>query len=644
MSDDPADVDAVVARALLLLSEAVGHLGGETRPGQVVMCETFTRAAVTGDHTAVRAGTGTGKTAAILACAAATGKQTVIATATNTLLDQLADKDLPLFDKVTPGGLSWASLRGRGRYSCLAKLAQVSHRLSRGDQEGLFGDDDEPVSDDKLDAKTVEEIHVVVAAARRGEGNLDRLGFEPDAKLLREVASTPAECPGAKKCSHAADCFAEIALNEAKCAQVVVTNLSLLAADIATDFAVLGEREIVIIDEAHAAEDILASGFGVELSPGKLRGAAGAARSARLGSGICGSLLLAADVFEQALSELDGARFRQAPNKHPLMGDVLAQCDAATGAALASLRQYRDEVKKASPVLRANKMLTDLADTISMIGDHPGHDACWVDGRSLRRVPVNIGGLLASRAWPDRTVLVTSATLPPATGNRLGLGAAPWLDVGSPFDHAARSALYVPRLPEPKDPGWIDQAWTEARALIEAAGGRTLMLCTSNRNLEAFYDAAKRDLPFPVMRQGEASKSELVRAFAADPSTCLFATASFFQGVDVPGESLSVVIVDKVPWRPPNDPLWQAKREAAGAEGRQLGWFPPVDIPYAATQLAQAAGRLIRSAACSGVICILDSRLAEKSYRNQILGELPPATRTRNRADALAFLRLPVPA
>jgi ATP-dependent DNA helicase DinG len=274
----------------------------------------------------------------------------------------------------------------------------------------------------------------------------------------------------------------------------------------------------------------------------------------------------------------------------------------------------------------------------------------------LRRVPVDLGERLETRGWQGRPVLMTSATVTAGTAGRLGLGRASFRDVGSPFEHREAAWLYVPellgevpsRLRSPSHPDWFEAAWVEAAAVIDAAEGRTLFLCTSMRNAERFAQQARRDLDWPVLLQGERPKQALLEEFATDEHSVLFGTMGLWQGVDVPGPSLSCVIVDRLPFPRPDDPLWQARTDhsaarlvAAGGPPADAGYraFLEVAVPRAATLLAQGTGRLIRSAADRGLVVVLDPRLAEKPYRREILRELPPMRRTRTRQEALAHLQ-----
>jgi ATP-dependent DNA helicase DinG len=298
--------------------------------------------------------------------------------------------------------------------------------------------------------------------------------------------------------------------------------------------------------------------------------------------------------------------------------------------------------------------LAEVVDRLTAGGDD---DAVWVsdDSVAIQRVPVAVGERLACTAWEGRPVLLTSASIVATTAGRLGLPDAAFHDVGSPFDHREAVRLYVPeilghlpaRLRSPAHADWFEAAWTEAAAVIDAAQGRTLFLCTSVRNAERFAEHGRKELAWPVLAQGEQPKPVLLARFAEDEHSVLFGTMGLWQGVDVPGPSLSCVIIDRLPFPRPDDPLWQARTDLAARRFVEAGSsddagyrsFLEVSVPRAATLMAQGTGRLIRTADDRGLVVVLDPRLAEKPYRRQILDALPPMRRTRSRKDALDHLR-----
>jgi ATP-dependent DNA helicase DinG len=256
---------------------------------------------------------------------------------------------------------------------------------------------------------------------------------------------------------------------------------------------------------------------------------------------------------------------------------------------------------------------------------------------ALRLAPLDVAGLLRERLWSRRPAVLTSATLAPGFGPHLGLPqqADELLDVGSPFDYPANGLIYcAARLPRPTDARWPDAAIDDLAALVDAAGGRTLALFTSYKAMHRAVEALRSRLPFPLLAQGDQPKQALVERFAREPETCLFATMSFWQGIDVPGPSLSLVTIDRLPFPRPDDPLLQARREHAGP-----GAFVTIDVPRAATLLAQGAGRLIRTSTDRGAVAVLDPRLATARYGPKIVATLPRMRRTRDRTEIESFLR-----
>jgi ATP-dependent DNA helicase DinG len=297
--------------------------------------------------------------------------------------------------------------------------------------------------------------------------------------------------------------------------------------------------------------------------------------------------------------------------------------------------------ERASRKTRAVGAASHLIDDLHrLLGQNDG-EVAWVDGTRrnvrLRLSPIDVGPPLAAALWGEVTAVLTSATVPPRLVERVGLAAfaTTQLDVGSPFDYRTHALLYVARhLPDRRSPEAETALHEELALLMVAAGGRTLALFTSRRATEEAAAALAPDLPYTLLRQGDLPKGRLLEEFAEDETSCLFATLGFWQGVDIPGRALSLVTLDRLPFPRPDDPLLQARRARAGA-----GAFNLVDLPRAATLLAQGSGRLIRTAEDRGVVAVLDSRLATASYRNVLLAALPPMRRTVERADVEEFLR-----
>jgi ATP-dependent DNA helicase DinG len=312
--------------------------------------------------------------------------------------------------------------------------------------------------------------------------------------------------------------------------------------------------------------------------------------------------------------------------------DELRRADREAGDDQSAARPRRDRA-----LLAAGHLAADLARLAALTDD----EVAWVDGGarapSLRVSPIDVGPLLSERLWDTVTGVLTSATVPIGLAERLGMPEehTDVLDVGSPFDYRDHAMLYVAQaLPDRRRPEAEPALHDELEVLINAAGGRTLALFTSWRAMNAAVEVLRDRLPFPVLAQSDLPKPALVEAFRYSEETCLFATMGFWQGVDVPGRTLTLVTIDRIPFPRPDDPVLQARRDRAGS-----GAFSVVDLPRAGTLLAQGAGRLIRSTQDRGVVAVLDSRLATARYRGALLARVPPMRRSVDRSDVVAFLQ-----
>jgi ATP-dependent DNA helicase DinG len=622
--------------------------GGEGRPGQVRMAEAVATAVAEGRHLVVRAGTGTGKTLGYLVPAILSGRRVVVATATRALQDQLASKDLPFLEKHLDHAFEWAILKGRSNYVCIQRLAELaptdssgsSGARAGGDQLGLGGLDG---FDGFADAADPAELARLAEWARTTvTGDRAELHHEPSDAAWAAVSTTSRDCPGAHRCPRGADCWGEAARERAAEADVVVVNLHLYGLDLASGGAILPDHDVAIIDEAHQVDDIISATTGVELTAGRLT---------HLGRMLRGILADAGDTIARVTDA--GSLLTEALAAHrdqrlvtPLptdLADTLVRLRSRVEQAQAALRSIPDDATDdvTARTMRARQAATSLLDDIDAVAQPGEAHVLFVAGSErspvLRLAPLDVAPLLQDRLWSQRPAVLTSATIVPGFGTRLGLPSRPddLLDVGSPFDYQAKGLIYCAAgLPRPTDPAWSDAAIDELAALIEAAGGRTLALFTSYRAMHRAVEALRARLAYPLLAQGELSKPVLVDRFAGEPETCLFATMSFWQGIDVPGPSLSLVSIDRLPFPRPDDPLLQARREHAGA-----GAFDAIDVPRAATLLAQGAGRLIRTPEDRGAVAVLDPRLATARYGPKIVAALPRMRRTKDRAEIERFLR-----
>jgi ATP-dependent DNA helicase DinG len=579
-------------------------------------------------HLVVQAGTGTGKSLAYLIPIALSGRRAVIATATKALQDQLAKKDLPFLNEQLGFDVDFSVLKGRSNYLCRQRLDEID------------GEDrlELEVVDDPLDAATVAILRRFAASTDSG----DRADLTADIsdKTWRMISVGADECPGATRCPRGDDCFAELARHRAAAADVVIVNLHLYALHVTTQ-GILPDHDVVIIDEAHQLEDIVSEAAGCALTPGRC---AAVAR-------IAGTIL----AEREPTDDLEDAGHRLRDAIWTKVGARLTDgLDEETARAVELIRSRTDRVIQAlravpndSPpevgarVQRARQSATSLLDDIERVRFPSEHDVLWVDGPptnpALRTTPVMIDDILEENLWSKRSAVLTSATLSSNLVEQLGLPpTAETSDVGSPFDYETQALLYCPTdLPDPRSPDGTEIRLAELESLIVAAGGRTLALFTS---LSAMRDAAaalESRLPWDVLVQGQRSKAALLAEFTDNDETCLFATISFWQGVDVPGSSCSLVAIDRIPFPRPDDPVLQARRERAGASA-----FRAIDLPRAATMLAQGVGRLVRTRTDRGVVAVLDPRLAtSRSYRWDLIRALPPIPRTKDRADVIGFLK-----
>lgn len=608
--------------------------GAEDRPGQRRMADLVGDAIANGRHLVVQAGTGTGKTLAYLVPAIMADHTVVIATATKALQDQLAGKDLPFLDAHLGRAFDWAVLKGRSNYVCLQRLRE----LQAGDQAQLELDDIAPRT--KADVK-----RIAVWAASTPTGDLAELDFAPSEAAARAVTVGSDECPGADRCPLGGECFTEQARRKAAVADVVVVNTYLYGLDIASDGAILPDHDVVVFDEAHGLEDIMSDTVGVQIAPGRFITLAGVIRRILDDVSIVGGVMEIAERLRTALAPHLGQRLAVPyPDEiHDVLVDARGRLERASSA-LAGIDTPIDDAKQRK--LRAQVMTGRAVETLDIaIGTtEPAAGRAtfveFVSGTSdhprIELAPLDVGPTLRANVWDHRTAILTSATIPPSLTARVGLapGTVDEHDVGSPFDYQNNALLYCAMaMPDPRQPAYRDAVHDELVALITAAGGRTLALFTSWKAMDLAAAAVRDRVDVPIITQRDLPKPALVSQFAGDESTCLFATAGFFQGVDVPGRTLTQVVIDRLPFPRPDDPLLTARRDLLGPAA-----FGQIDLPRAAMMLAQAAGRLIRTSTDRGVVAVLDRRLGAARYRWDIVNALPPMRRTKNRADVEAFL------
>lgn len=643
--------------ATALLEAAVSALGGAHRPGQLAMVRAVTEACGDGTHLLVQAGTGTGKSMAYLVPAAARAARrdgedgpVVVATATLALQSQLVERDLPLLatvvDNTLDYQLTWAVAKGRSNYACL-------HRV----REGVPDDDGTLMPAGAVAAGSAGVLGREVVRAREwaeqqtrgGTGERDRLQPGVSDRAWAQVSVSAQECLGPSRCRYASECFAERARAECEHADIVVTNHALLAIHAIEGVPLLPEFGVLVVDEGHEFAARVTGAATDELSSGQVERLAKRVR-ALVGEQTVERLLDATAAFDLATSEERPGRFDSLPA-------ALAQaCQAVRDSA----RQVQSGLSRGladadEAVLRTAKAAADeVVSVAERLAAGRDNDVVWLEQRDrfaplLRVAPLTVAGLIRSRVFGTSTVVMTSATLtlggsfdPLAAG--LGLlheDAPAWkgLDVGSPFDYARQGILYAARhLPRPGRNGMAEPVLDEITALVEAAGGRTLGLFSSRRAAQVAAERVREALPeLVVLCQGDDLVPTLVRQFREDATSSLFGTLSLWQGVDVPGQTCVLVIMDRIPFPRPDDPLMSARQRAVDAAGGN--GFMTVAATHAALLMAQGAGRLIRSIDDRGVLAVLDQRLVTARYGEFIRSSLPPMWTTTDPAVARAALR-----
>ncbi|MEP7328176.1 MAG: ATP-dependent DNA helicase [Betaproteobacteria bacterium] len=629
--------------------------GFRFRPQQLAMAQAIATAIATRGQLVAEAGTGTGKTFAYLVPALLYGGKVIVSTGTKTLQDQLFERDLPMVRDALAVPVTVALLKGRSNYVCHHHLERAAH------------EDRLPSRDD------VRHLPKIIAFARASQrGDRAELADVPEhASIWPLVTSTRDNCLG-QNCAYHDDCFVLKARKEALEADVVVVNHHLFFADIVLRDEGVSELlpacNTVILDEAHQLPDTATLFFGEQVGAGQL---AELARDAEIAARTtardvpdlpdsAAELAPAVRKLRLAAGELPGKIARDAIVQRPDFAEALDGLAAALDRMATELGHFAERGEELANVARravdASRHVARWRDGSAAVGEDTDPSQEWIrwiditpNGFQLQASPLSIAPLFrrqvdgSARAW-----IFTSATL--AVGRdfshytgQMGLEEAQTGAWDSPFDYPQQGLLYVPRdLPAPNTPEHTDAVVDAALPLIAASGGRAFMLFTSLRALtrarERIADAFARDgHAFPLLVQGEGSRSELLVRFRELGNAVLLGSASFWEGVDVPGDALSLVVIDKLPFAPPDDPLLAARLDRLKAQGGNpfMAW----QLPQAAISLKQGAGRLIRTETDRGVLAICDPRLTDKPYGKRIWQSLPPMRRTREAEDAVNFLR-----
>lgn len=634
---------------LAMLRAAVAGIGGAQRDGQVAMVRAVDQAIETGRHLVVQAGTGTGKSLAYLVPAVAhavdVGRPAVVATATLALQAQIVDGDLPRLAeavrRIVGRRPTYALVKGRQNYVCLHKTAGG---FPEEDDATLFA-----VGAVEADASRLgrEVVRLREWAQETDSGDRDELVPGVTERAWRQVSVSAKECLG-PSCPMRDECFVERARAAAHDVDIVVTNHSFMAIDAFENRSMLPPHDLLVVDEAHELVDRVTATITDELTGAAVQTAA--RKAGKLAD--TAELEQAGEILTAALQPLPDGRLRGLPEMVVL---ALAQVLEAARDVTSQLKPapgQRAEPDGARAVARA--AVEEVFDVAERLLEDRELDVAWIAadprrGPVLRVAPMSVAMAMRDALFAERTVVLTSATLAlggsfDTVAGTLGLrgeGAPDWdgRDVGSPFDYPSQAIAYVARhLPAPGRDGTAPQALEEMEALIRAAGGRTLGLFSSMRAARAATDELRERLgaEYPILCQGEDQTPTLVRSFAADARTCLFGTLSLWQGVDVPGPACQLVLIDRIPFPRPDDPLASARTEEIARRGGN--GFMAVSATHAALRLAQGAGRLVRRSEDRGVVAFLDSRMVTARYAGFLQRSLPDFWPTTDRELVLSAL------
>ena len=641
--------------ALNLLDEVVEATGGQKREGQRTMAAHVAQALELQRHLLVQAGTGTGKSLGYLVPALArvgeSDQPIVVATATLALQAQIVNRDIPrLLQALEPRPESQAQvalLKGRNNYLCLHKL---EGGYPEEEQDALF---DMPSSTSRVGE---EVVRLREWADRTETGDRDELKPGVSDRAWAQVSVSAAECLG-RRCPLVEECFSEMARSRAAEADIVITNHALLAINAFEGMKVLPEHETVIIDEAHELVDRVTGAVSGSLTVAMVRRAArGVEKHSKADSG---ALEMAAGTLETALEGLPEGLL------NGLDGRLLTALSAVNDAARAALSDTKPDGQEADAGLQmARSRVSEVHEVSNRILEASAEqDVLWVsrqggwengryvaasdtDPATLNIAPLSVGLQLRDGLFADRTVILTSATLTvgdsfDVAAGALGLqgeGAPRWtsIDVGSPFDYRKQGIIYVAGDLKPPGFGVHEGQLERLRELCEASEGGALGLFSSKRAAERAAEYMREHSDLNILLQGESSLKALVEEFSEDVDSCLFGTMSLWQGVDVPGDSCRLVVMDRIPFPRPDDPIAQARTESVNRH-RGNG-FMAVSAHHAAIRMAQGAGRLIRSVNDRGVVAVLDSRLATKRYGGYLMRAMPPMWPTQNKQAVVGAL------
>jgi len=627
----------------LMAGGSIGrHLPGfAARPGQILLARAWAESIEGNGILAAEAATGIGKTLAYLVPAVLSGKRVVVATGTKTLQDQIAGKDVPLLRKALRTPFTCAVLKGRSNYVCLKRAGKTLHRREARPEI----------------AAHLPAFQAFLAQTRTGDLS-ECQGVPEGAMIWQDVTSKGEDCQG-RDCTHHGSCHLQNARRKAENADIVIVNHHLLFSALSAKEKSDGESDllpgydVLVVDEAHGIEDVAGESFGDSVS---------SRNASEILYGFRGIYALGDRIRNAALAfkEASDALFAALPVRQGRAGvpdKVLHGEIDNTANALARFADTVDRVNHHNHSRSADaeatlKLCDNFSESLSAIRDaRPGEKVVWCEraGRTavLRSTPIDVSGLLRHHLFSgEGAVLLTSATLSVA-GNlsffktRVGIAKDPRakdLMLASEFDHARRTAFYVPcGMPDPREATFIEAAARHAGEALAVTGGGGLVLCASHRSMKAISEHLRENTTFRVLVQGEMSRTKLLSEFTADRDSVLVATASFREGVDVPGASLRCVIVDKIPFSPPDDPVSAARADAIKKHGGDA--FTQYHLPAAVIALRQGVGRLLRRHDDYGAVVILDPRVFSKPYGETVRKSLPCAPWERKLAEIAELYR-----
>jgi ATP-dependent DNA helicase DinG len=614
----------------------------EARPQQAAMARAVADALASNRTVLVEAGTGTGKTLAYLIPAVLSNQKVVVSTGTRALQDQLAGRELPLVERALGRPVDWCVLKGRENYVCVYRLEDAAGGSGQFLlREGL---------------QAIREW-----AAKTDTGDRAELSWlADDDPLWPSVSVTAEQCLGSA-CPRYEPCFLTRVKRRAARADLVIVNHALFFADLAAgphaSGAIVPHHTAVIFDEAHVLEEVATNHWGVTVSRHRVRDLLADLRREPLPGGDDAgraTLFDAADraqaAAERAFDALRAAAGSEAVARSRWAPDHTDHAAASGLDLLARLAELKQGVEalgaRGEGWARLGERVAALGRDARFLwrGEDPAY-VFWIESNGaavrLSGSPLDVSSLLRDTLFSaGRPCVLTSATLTAGGSfgylkDRLGIDDADELALASPFDYRSQALVYIPReFPFPRESGFFDAVADEVVRIVAASRGRAFVLFTSHRALDRVAPRCRSRLAYPVLKQGDAPRMALIERFKTEPAV-LFATMGFWQGIDVPGDALSCVVLDKLPFAPPDDPIVQARTDALKSEG--LDPFAAYQLPAAAIWLKQGFGRLIRSGRDRGVIAILDRRLVTHGYGRFFLESLPPAPVTSTFADVERF-------